>query len=51
MRWTRGNVSCGAGPARAAGEPHDEVTTRYEALVTYLRAAARDGDGVLPWIG
>ncbi|MEU1266523.1 DUF1877 family protein [Streptomyces cellulosae] len=29
------------------GEPLDEVTAHYEALVTYFGAAARDGDGVL----
>ncbi|MFD8166869.1 hypothetical protein ACFV2W_10305 [Streptomyces cellulosae] len=29
----------------------DEVTAHYEALVTYFRAAAREGDGVLLWIG
>ncbi|MGA4981759.1 DUF1877 family protein [Streptomyces cellulosae] len=33
------------------GEPLDEVTAHYEALVTYFRAAAREGDGVLLWIG
>ncbi|GHG36655.1 hypothetical protein GCM10018777_61700 [Streptomyces albogriseolus] len=32
------------------GEPLDEVTAHYEALVPYFRAAARDGDGVLLWI-
>ncbi|MGA5796532.1 DUF1877 family protein [Streptomyces cellulosae] len=29
------------------GDPLDEVTAHYEALVTYFGAAARDGDGVL----
>jgi len=33
------------------GEPLDEVTAHYEALVTYFRAAAREGDGVLLRIG
>ncbi|MER7740190.1 YfbM family protein [Streptomyces sp. NPDC096538] len=32
------------------GEPLDEVTAHYEALVPYFGAAARDGDGVLLWI-
>ncbi|MFZ4186683.1 DUF1877 family protein [Streptomyces pseudogriseolus] len=32
------------------GEPLDEVTAHYEALAVFLRAAARDGDGVLLWI-
>ncbi len=32
------------------GEPLDEVTAHYEALAVFLRAAARDGDGVLVWI-
>lgn len=33
------------------GEPLDEVAAHYDALATYLRAAARDGDGVLVRIG
>ncbi|MDT3723966.1 YfbM family protein [Streptomyces sp. DSM 41972] len=32
---------------RERGEPLDEVTAHYEALVPYFRGAARDGDGVL----
>ncbi|MEV8595868.1 YfbM family protein [Streptomyces sp. NPDC052012] len=32
------------------GEPLDYVTAHYEGLVTFLRAAARDGHAVVVWI-
>lgn len=43
-----GLAAAGVHPAivRERGEPLDEVTAHHDAPATYLRAAARDGDGV-----